>query len=61
MRGRRGSVGDPPLTCGEAVELISAFLDGELGVSDTVRLQPPVHHKLNYSGSWVETHATIKE
>jgi anti-sigma factor RsiW len=29
------------VSCGEAVELISALLDGELGVSDTVRLQ---HH-----------------
>ena len=29
------------MSCGEAVELISALLDGELGVSDTIRLQ---HH-----------------
>jgi anti-sigma factor RsiW len=29
------------VSCGEAVELISALLDGELGVSDTLRLQ---HH-----------------
>jgi anti-sigma factor RsiW len=29
------------VSCGEAVELIAALLDGELGVSDTVRLQ---HH-----------------
>ena len=29
------------MSCGEAVELISALLDGELGVPDTVRLQ---HH-----------------
>ena len=29
------------MSCGEAVELIAALLDGELGVSDTVRLQ---HH-----------------
>jgi anti-sigma factor RsiW len=29
------------VTCGEAVELIAALLDGELGVSDTLRLQ---HH-----------------
>ena len=29
------------MTCGEAVELISALLDGELGVSDTLRLE---HH-----------------
>ena len=29
------------MSCGEAVELISALLDGELGVSDTLRLQ---HH-----------------
>jgi anti-sigma factor RsiW len=29
------------VSCAEAVELISALLDGELGVSDTVRLQ---HH-----------------
>ena len=29
------------MTCGEAVELIAALLDGELGVSDTLRLQ---HH-----------------
>jgi anti-sigma factor RsiW len=29
------------VSCGEAVELISALLDGELGVSDTIRLQ---HH-----------------
>ena len=29
------------MSCGEAVELIAALLDGELGVSDTIRLQ---HH-----------------
>ena len=29
------------MSCGEAIELISALLDGELGVSDTIRLQ---HH-----------------
>ena len=27
------------MSCGEAVELIAALLDGELGVSDTIRLQ----------------------
>ena len=32
------------MTCGEAVELISALLDGELGVSDTVRLQHHLAH-----------------
>ena len=30
------------MSCGEAVELISALLDGELGVSDTVRLERKV-------------------